>query len=75
MYKIVVIYLCTLKKKDIKMAVVYKQKIITKRLLAQVPFEIHAEIKDKAKRRNITITTYIMEAIHERLLRDRQYEN
>lgn len=54
--------------------VIYKQKTITKRLLAEIPMELHREICEKAAKRNITIKTYIMQAINERLIKDRLYE-
>lgn len=46
----------------------------SKRLVADIPEELHKEIKIQAMLRNITVRKYVMRAIIEKLNYDTQHE-
>lgn len=48
----------------------YKEKIIAMR----VSEVLHDEIKKRSKRRNMTMTRYIMSLINEQIIKENQYE-
>ena len=50
----------------------YKQKY-RKRLTINIPEEIHERLSKMASHYNITLTTYTLQALAERIARDEQY--
>lgn len=51
-----------------------KKNMKTKRLVADISIELHNDIKTQASYRGVTIHRYIMEAILERLLKDKKVQ-
>ena len=45
-----------------------------KRLTVDIPENIHFELKEIAKKRNVTITKLILEIIGQRIVWEKQYE-
>lgn len=51
-----------------------KQKNKTKRLLLDVPIDLHMEVKKRALQRGIYVTVWLKRAIMEQIKKEQQYE-
>jgi predicted HicB family RNase H-like nuclease len=50
-----------------------KEKSPLKRMITEIPHEIHHEIKLHALLKNMTIRQYVMQAVIEKIRKDREY--
>ncbi len=51
-----------------------KKKPYKRRLLVNIPDEIHSAIMDMARHKGTTITGYVLQAVAEQILKDKFYE-
>ncbi len=52
----------------------YKKVRYRKRLLLNIPDEIHVAITHMAEHKGITITKYVLQAVAEQIIKDKLYE-
>lgn len=45
-----------------------------KRLIADIPEDLHNQVKAQAAFKNMSLTRYIMQALFEKLAKDKQYQ-
>ena len=53
---------------------VHKQRKSRKRLIINIPDELHSHIKERASHRYMSITGYVLQALVEKILREKQFE-
>ena len=52
----------------------YEEEKLTKRLILDIPKELHHEIKSQAAWRNITIRRYVLQALLWRMEHDKKFD-
>lgn len=50
------------------------KKIVRKKLILDIPAALHSQIKARSAFRNCSMTTYVIEAVIQRIAEEQQYE-